>query len=327
MTDAEQEQQEQVGGGERGETTNGAPHVKGPRKDATSENEAPNERAEKHRKGGRDDSLHPKGQALSPAAVSVVQIAPSSVSKSLASTSRRVIDAVGSYPTTLPPKEGAVETAIPRKIEKIKFGIMDSVEIIKSAEFQVHERSLYKMPDRVPSHGGVLDPRLGVSNKNQKCETCHQKLKECTGHFGYIKLELPVFHIGYFRSTLQILQCICKTCARVLLTDKDRRMTAKQFRKPSLERVRRELLFKGVLDKCKRAKSCPHCGQRNGPVKKAPSSLKLIHDQFNKDEGLMQEYHREFELARRANQQLTDQNMKSTMDDLNPLRVQVGIAS
>ena len=86
------------------------------------------------------------------------------------------------------------------------------------------------MPDRVPSHGGVLDPRLGVSNKNQKCETCHQKLKECTGHFGYIKLELPVFHIGYFRSTLQILQCICKTCARVLLTDKDRRMTAKQCR-------------------------------------------------------------------------------------------------
>ena len=237
-------------------------------------------------------------------------------------TGQRTIDGFGSYSTALPAKNGAIEKAIPRKIEKIKFGIMDSVEIIKSAEFQVHERSLYKMPDRVPSHGGVLDPRLGVSNKNQKCQTCHQKLKECTGHFGYIKLELPVFHIGYFRSTLQILQCICKTCARVLLTDKDRRLTAKKFRLPNMERVRRENLFKGVLDKCKRAKSCPHCGQRNGPVKKAPSSLKLIHDQFNKDEQLMEEYHREFQQARKANSQLTDQNMKSAMDDLNPLRVQ-----
>lgn len=228
----------------------------------------------------------------------------------------------GTYEVELPPKEGAVETAIPRKIEKIKFGIMNSVEILKSAEFQVHERSLYKMPNREPSHGGVLDPRLGVSNKKQECQTCSQQLANCTGHFGYIKLELPVFHIGYFRSTLQILQCICKTCARVLLTDKDRRLTAKKFRKPNMERVRRENLFKGVLDKCKRARSCPHCGQRNGPVKKAPSSLKLIHDQFNKDEALMAEYHSEFEQARAANMGLTEQNMRSAMDDLNPLRVQ-----
>ena len=236
------------------------------------------------------------------------------------SGSRRNV--AGTFAVGLPPKESAVETAIPRKIEKIKFGIMNSVEILKSAEFQVHERSLYKMPNRDPSHGGVLDPRLGVSNKKQECQTCSQQLANCTGHFGYIKLELPVFHIGYFRSTLQILQCICKTCARVLLTDKDRRLTAKKFRKPNMERVRRENLFKGVLDKCKRARSCPHCGQRNGPVKKAPSSLKLIHDQFNKDESLMVEYHKEFEQARVANVGLTEQNMRSTMDDLNPLRVQ-----
>lgn len=236
------------------------------------------------------------------------------------SGSRRNV--AGTYAVGLPPKESAVETAIPRKIEKIKFGIMNSVEILKSAEFQVHERSLYKMPNREPSHGGVLDPRLGVSNKKQECQTCSQQLANCTGHFGYIKLELPVFHIGYFRSTLQILQCICKTCARVLLTDKDRRSTAKKFRKPNMERVRRENLFKGVLDKCKRARSCPHCGQRNGPVKKAPSSLKLIHDQFNKDESLMVEYHKEFAQARVANPGLTEQNMRSAMDDLNPLRVQ-----
>jgi DNA-directed RNA polymerase beta' subunit len=35
-------------------------------------------------------------------------------------------------------------------------------------------------------------------------------LAECTGHFGYIKLALPVFHPGYFKAILGILQQICK---------------------------------------------------------------------------------------------------------------------
>lgn len=30
------------------------------------------------------------------------------------------------------------------------------------------------------------------------------------GHFGFIDLELPVFHVGFFRLVIQLLQCICK---------------------------------------------------------------------------------------------------------------------
>lgn len=111
---------------------------------------------------------------------------------------------------------------------------------------------------------------------------CTQGLADCTGHFGYIRLELPVFHIGYFKNTVQILQvgrrlstvlqrrhkrqaccdaasghpwdgrfesqlrahdcwrqcltcvgdcnchtlqCICKSCSRVLLPEEERRRT------------------------------------------------------------------------------------------------------
>ena len=57
------------------------------------------------------------------------------------------------------------------------------------------------------------------------CATPPQALADCTGHFGHIKLELPVFHIGYFKNTVQILQCICKCCSRVLLSDEERRRT------------------------------------------------------------------------------------------------------
>jgi DNA-directed RNA polymerase III subunit RPC1 len=46
--------------------------------------------------------------------------------------------------------------------------------------------------------------------KDSVCETCGQKMQECAGHWGYLKLVLPIFHIGYFRPVINILQEICK---------------------------------------------------------------------------------------------------------------------
>ena len=46
--------------------------------------------------------------------------------------------------------------------------------------------------------------------KAANCETCGKNLVACVGHYGYIDLELPVFHVGYFRRTINILQMICK---------------------------------------------------------------------------------------------------------------------
>lgn len=63
---------------------------------------------------------------------------------------------------------------------------------------------------------------------------------------GYIRLELPVFHIGYFRNTIQLLQCICKSCSRVLLPDDERKQWLRRFRNPRVERVQREGMFKKV---------------------------------------------------------------------------------
>ena len=39
---------------------------------------------------------------------------------------------------------------------------------------------------------GVLDRRLGISDKHNSCETCGMRMQDCPGHFGYIRLELPV---------------------------------------------------------------------------------------------------------------------------------------
>ena len=50
----------------------------------------------------------------------------------------------------------------------------------------------------------------GVCAKGERCETCHLELADCVGHFGYLDLMLPCFHVGFFRCTLKILQMICK---------------------------------------------------------------------------------------------------------------------
>lgn len=50
----------------------------------------------------------------------------------------------------------------------------------------------------------------GVGSNKSECTTCGKTLQDCVGHFGYIDLILPVFHVGHFRSIIQILQTICK---------------------------------------------------------------------------------------------------------------------
>ena len=91
-----------------------------------------------------------------------------------------------------------------------------------------------------------------------------KKLTDCAGHFGYIQLELPVFHPGYFRHTLIILQCICKQCARILLSPEERMQYLKKLRGPKIDALIRGGIFKKVVDLCKRSSKCHYCGFANG---------------------------------------------------------------
>jgi DNA-directed RNA polymerase III subunit RPC1 len=170
----------------------------------------------------------------------------------------------------------------PKRISHIQFGILSPEEMQRLSEFQVCSRELFSMPSRKPAASGCLDPRLGVSDKVSSCATCHRKLVDCAGHFGYIKLALPVFHIGFLKHTLNFLQSICKTCSRVLLVDVDHQKVLRQMRNPNTDALAKMGLFKKVVEKCKKVKVCPHCGGTNGTVKKitgAPT-LKIVHERY-----------------------------------------------
>lgn len=108
-----------------------------------------------------------------------------------------------------------------------------------------------------------------------------KKLTDCAGHFGFIKLELPVFHAGYFRHTVILLQCICKQCARILLSEEDRQSFLKRLRGPKVDALIRSGMFKRIVDLCKRTSRCPHCFYANGVVKKVGSGcFKIAHEKY-----------------------------------------------
>lgn len=207
----------------------------------------------------------------------------------------------------VPSRKSIVQaSSAPKKIARIQFGTMSTEEIQRVAQLQVSSRVLFQMPDRRAAAHGCMDPRLGISDKMSHCKTCHKKLTDCAGHFGYIQLELPVFHAGYFKHTLTLLQCICKKCSRVLVSPQLRQQLLKRIATGNVDALARAALFKKVraraasahthsvpptsplppraaqvIEQCKRSPICPYCNYSNGVVKKvAGGFLKIVHEKF-----------------------------------------------
>jgi DNA-directed RNA polymerase III subunit RPC1 len=244
----------------------------------------------------------------------------------------------------------------------IQFSVLSSQEIVALSEYESTQRDLYSMVSAEPSalsipgvlepvvkkpaKGGVLDSRLGTSDKSGTCGTCNAKMADCVGHYSYIKLILPVFHIGYFRAVIQMLQDVCKvcwnrlfeldfsrfiarrcfwndsqTCARVLLSEEDRRLYLIKFRRPNLENLQRQHLAKQVNTACRKVLTCPYCGSTNGTVKKV-GALRIIHEKFRakKKADELAAFKDTFITAVKETKELAP-HLHKAQEDMNPLRV------
>ncbi|GAA5927574.1 hypothetical protein JCM3775_006021 [Rhodotorula graminis] len=220
----------------------------------------------------------------------------------------------------------------PKRIKHIQFSVLSSREAVAIAEFEANQRDLYTPGDRRPVEHGVLDKRLGTSDKSGKCETCGLSLADCVGHYAYIKLVLPCFHIGYFKHVLGILQCICKTCSRILLDSAQHRKFLALFRRPNIDSLTLAAYSKQLAALCRKCTSCPHCGAINGVVKKI-GAMRIGHEKWRgrnlkKDaggrdgaegKGNHQAWKASFEEAIREDKQL-EAHVDKAIEDLNPLK-------
>ncbi|CAG9789529.1 unnamed protein product [Diatraea saccharalis] len=224
------------------------------------------------------------------------------------------------------PKEQYRETYLGRKISHVTFNVDSPSEIQKAAHIQVITKNLYAQDgQRVPAAYGVLDRRMGTNQKDANCETCGLGLAECVGHYGYIELALPVFHVGYFRSIITILQTICKECAKVMLPESRKKIFRRKFMNPELTYLHKKNLRAAVLKKSKTCTKCPSCNELNGIVKKSSGGiLKIIHDKYRSKkptDPLVKRVLKDFYEAKESNKELATMLNSGLIIEMSPLEV------
>lgn len=208
------------------------------------------------------------------------------------------------------------------KIKSISFGVLSSDDIIKMSNIEVVNNKLYNNLEQGEKHG-PLDARMGVSEKGKTCETCFKKILDCPGHFGFIKLDVPIFHIGFFKYALNVLQCICKNCSNVLLKSDEKEKTRIKLSKKNLPQNAKFNYFKKIIESCKKVRICEKCKSYNGVVKSIPGYATLIvHDKYNyKEKGSIDSVKSEFLLSRFLNKELDQGNtFNKILEDLNSLK-------
>jgi len=138
-----------------------------------------------------------------------------------------------------------------KKEKSISFGLLSPVHIKKMAAVKVVTPELYDK-EGYPVDGGLMDTKLGVIDPGIRCKTCGEKLKECSGHFGFIELARPIIHVKYAPIIYDILRTTCRECNRLLIAQdkiEGKKITVK-------ERKAARTVMK-----------CPHCQAKQYKVK------------------------------------------------------------
>lgn len=154
-------------------------------------------------------------------------------------------------------------------------------DLLRQSVVEVINQGTFEALTGTPVEDGVMDPKLGALSKNKVCTTCGFSFRDCMGHFGHIELAVPVFHVGYFKHMMQVLNQICKTCSRVLVSEDFAKTMRDRIARVGDDDLRRRVITRAVLEECKRLRNkvCPHCKSVNGVVKKGPNhALSIIHE-------------------------------------------------
>ena len=208
-------------------------------------------------------------------------------------------------------------------LSSLSFSLLRPTDTHRLSHLPITQRSFYLPHTFTPQPYGVLDPHLGTSSKTAKCASCLRSLADCIGHYGHIQLVLPVFHIGYMKEIVRVLQAVCKSCSRVLLTpiEKERFLRAlHSIKDPQRQRAQRSALYERVvLPSVKKCRSCPYCGAPNGVVKKLSTAFRIIHELRHKEAAPYKaQYLDSFSTAAAHNAQLKENLHRATLD-LSPL--------
>lgn len=114
--------------------------------------------------------------------------------------------------TTLPPSQCELQ-----KVVDIQFEIFKEKQVKDYAVCVVDQLKSYH--NGRPVRGSLADLRMGTTDFDFSCETCHRRHPDCPGHFGVMELAEPLFNINVFDVVLLVLGCVCKSCGGLMVPD------------------------------------------------------------------------------------------------------------
>ena len=129
-------------------------------------------------------------------------------------------------------------------VDRVQFSILSEEQIRKYSVVEITSPDLYEKNN--PKIGGLADLRLGTIDRHYKCMTCKGDIIHCPGHFGHVELCKPVYHIGYIKHIVKLLNMVCVNCSNLLCETTN--LHLKSANK-----------FKFYYDRCKLIKQCCHC--------------------------------------------------------------------
>ncbi|KAJ6539562.1 hypothetical protein B0H19DRAFT_1179600 [Mycena capillaripes] len=127
--------------------------------------------------------------------------------------------------------------SLPSTVTGISFSFLTAEDVRRISVKQIVNVNLLDDLNR-PNIGGLYDPALGPSGRDDICATCHLTFYTCPGHFGHIELPAPVFHPLFMGNMFNLLRDTCLFCHRFKLSRPVLAKYAAKFR----------LLERGLLD-------------------------------------------------------------------------------
>ncbi|KZT72559.1 beta and beta-prime subunits of DNA dependent RNA-polymerase [Daedalea quercina L-15889] len=106
-----------------------------------------------------------------------------------------------------------ISRSYPSSVNSISFSFLTTEDVRRISVKQIVNPVLLDDLNR-PNIGGLYDPALGPSEKQDICATCRLTYFTCPGHFGHIELPAPVFHPLFMVNMYHLLRGTCLFCHR-----------------------------------------------------------------------------------------------------------------
>lgn len=112
-----------------------------------------------------------------------------------------------------------------RSVKSVLFGVLSPQKIVEQAVCEI-DKYISNIRETSKDANTVMDGAMGTITKDAICPTCLNTYADCPGHFGYIKLALPIYNILFLNIILKILKCTCAHCGRLLPTIDEHTITS-----------------------------------------------------------------------------------------------------